>query len=59
LQEIDKIKIEREELRERYNMRWKIQLSIDDFAIILDELKTVEVCMVDGKDEYDAFFMHE
>ena len=59
LLEIDKIKIEREVLRERYNKKWKTQLSTDDFAIILDELETVEVSMVDGKDEYDAFFIHE
>jgi hypothetical protein len=59
LLEIDKIRIQREELRERYNTRWKTQLSTDDFAIILDELETVDVSMVDGKDEYDAFFIHE
>lgn len=59
LLEIDKIKIEREELRKRYNIRWKTKLSTDDFANILDELESVEVSMVDGKEEYDAFLIHE
>ena len=59
LLEIDKIIIEREELRKLYNIRWKTKLSTDDFANILDELESVEVSMVDGKEEYDAFLIHE
>jgi hypothetical protein len=59
LLEIDKIKIEREELRGWYNMRWKTQLSTDDLAHLLDEFKALEVSMVDCKEEYDVFCIHE
>jgi hypothetical protein len=33
--------------------------STDDLAHLLDEFKAVETSMVDGKEEYDVFCIHE
>lgn len=56
---IDRIIVSRDELRTRYNDRWNQQLSLGDFNRVMDELESIEVCMVDDGEEPDMFLIHE
>ena len=59
LLDIDKIKISRDDLYSLYKKEFDISLSKDQFNSILDELKAIEVSMVDNGIETDMFIIHE
>ncbi len=56
---IDQISVTRLELKKKYNIAHGVIIYEQDFISILEELKSIEVRMVDGGEETDVYFIHE
>lgn len=56
---IDQIKVTRSELRAKYNSRYGVKITEQQFSITLELLEEIEVPMVDDGRETDAYFIHE
>ena len=55
---IDKITVNREELRRQFNEYQNTDFSKSDFLNILDTLTSVQIRMVDDGEETDTYFIH-
>ena len=56
---IDKITVNREELKSFYNEKYETNITTNEFNQILEALELIEVPMVDEGGETDIFFIHE
>jgi hypothetical protein len=56
---IDKISISRDDLLRRYNEKYQVLLSKTDFEVVLENLESLEINMVDDGKETDIYFIHE
>jgi len=57
--DIDKIILSRDKLYQKFNSKYNSLLSFDEFILLLDELETIKVTMIDEGVETDCFFIHE
>ena len=56
---IDKLRVSRQDLLERFNASQDPGYSPDQFTAVLEELLQIEVPMLDDGVESDCFFIHE
>ena len=56
---IDKIRVTRKELANRYNDVFGVNYTEQEFLKILKILESIEVPMMDNDEETDVFFIHE
>jgi hypothetical protein len=59
LLDIDKLRVDRAELRDLFNSFYRLTLDSEQFNAVLNELESIEVPMVDEGEESDIFFIHE
>jgi hypothetical protein len=56
---IDQITVTRSELKERFQDYLGMEYSPAEFELVLEELLSIEVPMVDGDEVTDVYFIHE
>jgi hypothetical protein len=55
---IDKLKINEEDLRDLFNKTYHVKYSFEEFTKIFDELLDISVDMVDDGEETDTYYIH-
>ena len=56
---IDKLRVSRQDLLERFNAGQDSDCSPEQFSAVLEELLQIEVPMLDNGSESDCYFIHE
>lgn len=56
---IDQITVSRSELKERFQDYLGVEYFSTEFDLMLEDLLSIEVPMVDGDEVFDVYFIHE